>query len=319
MHVVLLCFMSLLLLGLGSATYIRNLAWSSERTLWEDALQKAPGRARPAYNLAKHHYKRIGQLDKALALYERALQGESARPEYTRATALNGMASVYHIKKEHEKVIELLSSALTILPEFAAARYNLALAFANTGAWHQASQTVDHLLKKQPTDSFYQYLKAIFLNRQQKPLEALKYLQPALRTAPDDKRISIAIAESLGQLGRFGQAQFFYRQAHRQAPEDMPIFFCLIENSVKAGDATQVNRYLEQLLSAFKLSEISEQLESEPKNIFAVSYTSAVLIPLVACKLERYSDELKHFQSLAKIESNDIDSGCGSMFSNSNY
>ena len=80
---------------LGASTYIRNMAWATEKTLWEDAMQKAPGRARPAYNLAKYHYVREGRLDEALQLFSRALNLDADTPAYSKAMALNGMASIY--------------------------------------------------------------------------------------------------------------------------------------------------------------------------------------------------------------------------------
>ena len=115
MRLIFLSFLICLLIGLGSATYIRNLAWQSERSLWEDAMQKAPGRARPAFNLARFYYKPAGQLDTALDLYEKALDLNSPSPDYTAALTYNAMATIYNLKKDYPKVIALLKKSLSVV------------------------------------------------------------------------------------------------------------------------------------------------------------------------------------------------------------
>ena len=52
MVAVLATFMTLIIIGLGCFTYIRNRDWRTETSLWHDAMKKAPQDARPAWNLA---------------------------------------------------------------------------------------------------------------------------------------------------------------------------------------------------------------------------------------------------------------------------
>ena len=42
----------LLIIGMGMGTYIRNMTWQTPRTLWQDAMAKAPLSSRPLHNLA---------------------------------------------------------------------------------------------------------------------------------------------------------------------------------------------------------------------------------------------------------------------------
>jgi tetratricopeptide (TPR) repeat protein len=296
MRLMLLSFLILLLAGLGSATYIRNLAWLSERSLWEDAMQKAPERARPVYNLAKYYLKPTGQLDLALQFYQRALVLNSATPSYARAQTLNGMATVYQIKKDDGKVIELLKKAINVYPEFELAQYNLILAFAGMRAWGQATEMISLLLSKHPDNSYYLYLKGALLNQQKKPEEALKYLRGALRIAPKDKRTMAAIGQSFNMMGKYRRAQWFYRQAQRIAPHDMVIYFCLIENSLNAGDLQNVQRNTEKLFETFSIDKIQDQLKVTSTNIFMAHYSQDLLVPVITGKLEQIShDQKKRF------------------------
>ena len=292
MRPVLLSFLILLLVGLGSATYIRNLAWLTEKSLWEDAMHKAPGRARPVYNFAKHYLKPTGQLDAALKLYERALNLNSANPEYTRAITLNGMATVYNIKKDYRKVIALLKKSSSVYPEFQAAQYNLVLALAKIRAWDQAIETVSLLLSKQPGHSNYLYLKGALLNQQNKPQEALIYLRGALQKAPNAKRAIVAIGQSFKMMGKHRRAEWFYRQAQKAAPNDMLTYFCLIENSLNAGDVQNSEHYVERLLARFSINKIQNQLKVTSNNIFLAHYSPDLLAPVITKKIEQISDEV---------------------------
>jgi tetratricopeptide (TPR) repeat protein len=139
-------FIVVLVVLLAASTYIRNMAWATEKTLWEDAMQKAPGRARPAYNLAKYYYVRQGRLDEALQLYSQALDLDSSTPAFSRALALNGMASIYYSQKVPEKALQLCQRALEIYPAFESGAYNSVLALMKMERWQEASKAVDQLL-----------------------------------------------------------------------------------------------------------------------------------------------------------------------------
>ena len=52
MYTILTIFVTLVIIGLGCFTYIRNRDWRTETTLWQDAMKKAPRDARPVSNLA---------------------------------------------------------------------------------------------------------------------------------------------------------------------------------------------------------------------------------------------------------------------------
>ena len=118
MYIVIVSFVTLLLIGLGTGTYIRNMAWATEKSLWEDAMTKAPGRARSVYNVAKYSYFEAGYFEEALELYEKALTLKASKPEYFKALLLNGMASIYYLKNDNEKAIELYKKALNHFPKF---------------------------------------------------------------------------------------------------------------------------------------------------------------------------------------------------------
>jgi len=59
-HHAVITFMVFIIIGFGAGTCIRNLAWQSEKSLWQDAVGKAPNSGRAWHNLALGHYATAG-------------------------------------------------------------------------------------------------------------------------------------------------------------------------------------------------------------------------------------------------------------------
>ena len=99
-HAAILSFAILLIFGFGSGTYIRNLAWKTERSLWEDAIAKAPHSGRAWHNLALSHYVPTGQYDKAMLLYRKALKLEKNNVQQE-SIILSNMAALHYHRGEY--------------------------------------------------------------------------------------------------------------------------------------------------------------------------------------------------------------------------
>ncbi|MGD2272186.1 MAG: hypothetical protein PVI06_17420, partial [Desulfobacterales bacterium] len=101
MHAVVASFITLLLIGLGSGTFIRNIVWASEKTLWEDAIRKAPNSGRSYHNLAWAHYEAQGQLEKALDFYQQALKHKRHNISDNQVT-LSNIANIHYRLRDYE-------------------------------------------------------------------------------------------------------------------------------------------------------------------------------------------------------------------------
>ncbi len=65
--------LSAICLTLGIATFSRNQVWGNALTIWQDTARKSPNKGLVLANLAAEHLK-LGQADKALPLYMRAIE-----------------------------------------------------------------------------------------------------------------------------------------------------------------------------------------------------------------------------------------------------
>jgi tetratricopeptide (TPR) repeat protein len=117
-----------LILGLGFGTYIRNQSWSTELSLWEDAMRKAPAKARPLNNLgiclAWGESPSPQKTEIALQLFEKALLLEQPR-KYLEADTLGNIGNIYFEREKFQKAADYYRRAIAVDPNFIKARYDL--------------------------------------------------------------------------------------------------------------------------------------------------------------------------------------------------
>ena len=116
---LMVAFVPLLLIALGWSTYYRNAVWRTEKTLWEDAMAKAPKNARPlttlADVLAAGNSPSSKDLDRALGLYFKSLQMDKARDDIEPGI-IGNMANIYVKKQDLSTAIQLYRKALNVIP-----------------------------------------------------------------------------------------------------------------------------------------------------------------------------------------------------------
>ena len=127
MYGVWASFIILLVFGWGAGSYIRNMAWATEKTLWEDALRTAPASGRAHHNLAWGYYHRSGQYSEALRHYKKALQLRGTDNPKNFSTYLN-VAAVYLAVHDYRRAAMFFNKALEIKPEHEKARHGLSQA-----------------------------------------------------------------------------------------------------------------------------------------------------------------------------------------------
>ena len=112
---------------LASATWKRNLVWGDALTLWRDAAEKSPGKARTHLNLGSELLFR-GRPGKASEHFKTAAR---LKPDY--AEAYSNLGAAYNDRRMPDKAIEQLKTALRINPDNADALNNVGTSFAMKG------------------------------------------------------------------------------------------------------------------------------------------------------------------------------------------
>jgi protein O-mannosyl-transferase len=267
----------LLIISLGIGTYLRNMAWASQWTLWADAARKAPGNARPLNVLAiELGWNKAGtpeNLDRALYLFHRSL-GLYNPNKFQEAEILGNIAATHFKKAEYQKAVTYYEMTLQADPFFVKARYDLSETLAVLQEWEEASRQLDIVLKEGASRDSYYNLKGFVLLWQDRPAEALSYLRKALSIAPWKSSINLNIGVALSRMGASQNAEWFLNQARQLSTGDIVPLFFQVENSLRAKDTEKAKRYSRKILSLYSLKEVQKCLDAIPnrRDIAPLSY-----------------------------------------------
>jgi len=290
-------FVILIMVGWGSFTYLRNQAWQTESSLWQDAMKKAPRDARPACNLAIqlawHEKPSSIQYDVALALFEKSLGLFKART-FLDQDILNNMGSIYFQKGEYATANRYFKQALQMNPSYLKAHYNLASSLIMTGAWEEASRHADFLINnpKNYRKSEYYDLKGFILLWRQHPREALSFFRAALKKDPQNQSALLNMGVAMSLLGKSRNAAVFLNRAIQLTPGDIRPFFALIENSLRAGDTQRAEKHTQRLFKTFHLNKIRNGLNAFSDNYRTAPLADDLIRPHIQKQLVRITAEI---------------------------
>jgi len=195
---------TLLLMGLG--TFKRNMAFSTEETMWKDVILKDKKSVR-GYNNLGIYYEQHGEWDKALAHYQQTIKLAPMFPN-----PYINIGNVYHKKKEYEKAEQWMKRAIQLDPRSALANYNLGNILREAGKTEEAVGAYTRALQLNP-----RYIEAannlanIYFKMRNYP-EAIKYYQQALFIDPTFAMSYYNIALANENMARLQDALSNYQQ-----------------------------------------------------------------------------------------------------------
>lgn len=272
MRLILLSFVTLLLTGFGAGTYIRNMSWHSEKTLWEDALKHAPSSNRVFHNLAWGYYEKIKNYDKALELYKKALDLNMHSPALARSWAMNNIANIHYLKKEYQKAFEIWKEAVDISPDFDRLRLNFAYVAGLAGHDEISSENLDIVIANNPDNLRALKLKGLLLLRQGKPEIAVYYFTQCLKINRFDRSVLENIGITYYFMNDYHRAELFLKFSQQYAHPSFLSLLWLIEVNRNAGDNKDTKRYIDTLFSSVTLNG----LEMNFKNIYEKGFDTPV-------------------------------------------
>ncbi len=287
---ILTVFITFLFIGFGMGTYIRNMAWATDKTLWEDAAEKAPNSSRPYHNLAVY-YGKIKNFDKAIELYERSLLVRYSKLNDSGLLSLKNMGNIFLERGEYIRAVRLFKDALNINSEDRDARYSLVLSLVSIGNMEEALENISLLLSKY-NDTNYLSIKGVILLRQQKPEEAMVFFRDFFKSEPDSWKALTGMGVCFSFLGEYKQADFYLKRARLIFPDNFLINFCLIENRLKMGDISNAELLVERLISVFNIREIENNLIKISNDRISLPVTRELIAPLIAEKLREKAEEI---------------------------
>jgi tetratricopeptide (TPR) repeat protein len=297
---VLAGFMVLLIIAIGSGTYIRNRAWATEASLWQDAMVKAPKSARPLTNLAWQMaygpQAGPGQYDAALKLYEKALSLHKSRSALD-PVIMDNMAGIYFRKGQYQKAVDLLENALVLAPDYLKGRYDLSRILMAAGRWDAAAAHVDYLLSKNGDHEEYLNLKGLILLRQKRFADAVEYFTKSFFVEPRSNRPLIGLGVAYSLSGDYKQAETVLRHALQVPPQSMTALLGLIDNSIRAGNTARATEYADSLVRHYNAAVIKDQLKHLADNSFLPPLSVEPISGIIETRLAQNSEEKPEIQN----------------------
>ncbi len=176
---VLFLLFFLIVVGLSTASYRRNIIWQDSIVLWTDVLSKSPHNYRAHNNLGNMMMHK-GLVNKAIQYYSDALTLE---PNYWVTHNNLGIARVSQMKIP--EAITSFDNALRLKPDYGDAHYNLGNAMSMLGKLKKAEIHYLEALRLSPHDFETHNNLAILLTRQGKTSRARAHFREAIRIKPD--------------------------------------------------------------------------------------------------------------------------------------
>lgn len=231
--------MALLALALFTALTIqRNRAWTSEESVWGDAVEKGPLMARPQINLGKE-YVTQGKYQEAIDASRRAL---AIDPSLERAHFNIGTAYLH--QEETEQAIASFHRALEINPDLIEARINLGSALKEQGLYVEAVSILRKALSIADLSQIRHNLGSTFLKHGSYD-SAEVHFRAALEIDPSSRETWEGLAKVLRVDGRLQSAIDVLTEALQRWPRDVEFLLMVGDMWAAVGrdeDAAQAYR-----------------------------------------------------------------------------
>jgi len=286
----LILFMVCLLTGIGISTYTVNIAWATEKTLWEDAMEKAPNSFRPPHNLAWYYYEKIGRYDIALELYKKSLSLTSVIKIKYKALAFNNIANIYYRFNNYDMAIKYYKEALKEYTGYAPARFNMIYALLLAGIPDEALKNIEILLKIYPDNIEYLKTRGFILLKSGQVEDSIQIFNKALEMAPDDGQALMNMGIALSMSNLYEKAEYYLKKA--LSYDRLIVLFSLIENRLKADDINSAEKYSQELLNSFNFNAIINRLKENRENILGFPISEEMIALFISDRLNKKADRL---------------------------
>jgi len=214
-NINMMVFALLMIIAFNSVlTYQRNKFWKDDLTLWGDAVQKSPHKARP-YNGLGVAYINQGNFVQALTNFNKAI---SINPSY--ANAYNGRGDIYSKQGDWAQALSNYNKAIAINPGYEDAYYNRGIFYERQGNFTQALSDYNKAIEINPDYAEAYYNRGNTYKGQNNFTQSLNNYNKAIEKNPNYEKAYINRGNLYSRQGSFTQAEFDYSKAIAINPED---------------------------------------------------------------------------------------------------
>ena len=254
--------------------------------------------ARPYHNLAYYHYRKIGDMNKAMEFYKKSLTKKYTHSRTGHALTFNGMATIYFDNNDYKNSIKYLKKALELKPDYQTALYNITLVYVRTGRFSKALQSVDMLLAERKGSSNVLQTKGFVLLTAGRFDEAISNFKSALDIDAGNEKTHLYMGVTLSLKGKYRKADIFLKNAYLLSPEDIFVHFARIENSVRSGNKENTEHFMVMLLESFDKNTIIRSLKRLDKNNVIAPLSQKLLVEVMKTKMPIVADRMAEVKNI---------------------
>jgi tetratricopeptide (TPR) repeat protein len=288
MQIVISVFITLIIIGFGHSTFMRNFVWTHNESLWLDALDKAPGVWRPYHGLGKYYSDR-NQKEKALEMYNQGLTKRSIANKHDKAITYYNLGLEYFRRRDQEKSLEYYLKAVKLWPGFADAHHNIGIVLASRNEYGRAIRAFRNTLTLDKNYHFAHSNIGFVFIKQGRYEAAIKELQMALKQTPHNIPTQQRLGVAYMGLEKYHEALKYFRGVLRQNPRDVTTLLFSAQTYHLLGRNDAAQRILDKavpLLSDERLKGLAEKAPSFGE----ITPDGDILFPLLAEAYARRAD-----------------------------
>jgi tetratricopeptide (TPR) repeat protein len=246
---------ALVIISLGSATWVRSGVYATERALWQDTVDKNP-EAWLAHNNLGNELFRAGEMDPAIREYEEALR---VKPNYTEAhknlgVLLSQLGRTQEAIGHYEEALRAIRvaprkySEIGMEPDIAVIHNNLATLLLKTGRLDDSVRHYQDALRIAPDFPEAHYNFGVALAQTGDLKGEMREYEEVLRLDPDHAGAHLNLGAALAETGQFDKAISQFAEAARLKPDSVEAHNNLGVVLLQLGRAPEAIEHFQQAL-----------------------------------------------------------------------
>jgi tetratricopeptide (TPR) repeat protein len=282
-YLALATLMVALLLGLTTITHARNEVWIGSLSLWKDAVEKSPKKARPHNNYGSALY-RLGMTMTETAKREFEIANKIS-PEWE--VPWHNLALAYFEEGDYQRAIEFDLEAIKIKQNFKPALYQLGRSYKELEQWDEAQVYFERLIA---LNRGFNYLSAygdLLALYEETGLHdrALKLAEKMTRLPDSFPLVDFHRGVAFYKLNNFTRAKYYFtRERERKLGRTISLMML--------GQIHYLEEDYEQAAAMF--DKILEKNDSSPE----AHYNRAILLE----KDMRFREALDHLERARAVD-----------------
>jgi tetratricopeptide (TPR) repeat protein len=308
MKSVISAFIVLLLIGLGNSTFMRNFVWKNGKTLWMDAVEKAPDLSRPHHNLGRYYHDH-GLRNEAILEYQTALEEPANNRLDESFVTYYNLGRIYSDLKDYEKALSHYYKALSINPQFPPIYNNIAGILDRQGKFELARRYLVDSLRLQPSGTIANFNLGLYYLRKGQPNKAIHHLERVLDDKTFGEMVPLYFGIALKQKRHLGRALIYFKKALKRNPRNIKLHLHMAEAFYRTGKYEKAEQETEKAVNLMPNRNIFQKILADLQKdgqAHNLQPSADIVIPLMRESCLRKSETLEEWGGLLEQRSTPV-------------